>query len=115
MDTNTIISICVIGVVLILIGAYLIITRQKDVKEWLKYAVIAAEKELGSGTGQLKLRQVYDWFTGKFKIFSIILPFKVFCAWVETALETMENWLSEYDGINEYVHPEIEEDVEDDE
>jgi hypothetical protein len=30
-----------------------------SVKEWLLYAVATAEKELGSGTGQLKLRYVY--------------------------------------------------------
>ena len=32
------------------------------VKEWLLWAVVLAEKELGSGTGQLKLRYVYDLF-----------------------------------------------------
>ena len=31
-----------------------------QVKEWLLYAVMAAEKELGSGTGALKLRFVYS-------------------------------------------------------
>lgn len=37
-----------------------------SVKEWLLYAVAQAEKELGSGTGQLKLRYVYDMFILKF-------------------------------------------------
>ena len=32
------------------------------VKEWLLYAVTMAEKELGGGTGKLKLRYVYDLF-----------------------------------------------------
>ena len=30
------------------------------VREWLLWAVTGAEKELGGGTGRLKLRQVYD-------------------------------------------------------
>ena len=30
------------------------------VKEWLLWAVTEAEKDLGGGTGKLKLRQVYD-------------------------------------------------------
>ena len=32
------------------------------VREWLLWAVTEAEKELGGGTGALKLRQVYDLF-----------------------------------------------------
>lgn len=34
------------------------------VREWLLYAVTKAEKEMGGGTGQIKLRYVYDmWGT----------------------------------------------------
>ena len=33
-------------------------TQISNIKEWQKYAVIQAEKELGPGTGQLKLRKV---------------------------------------------------------
>ena len=33
------------------------------VREWLLYAVTKAEKELGAGTGKLKLRYVYDMFS----------------------------------------------------
>ena len=32
------------------------------VREWLTYTVMIAEKELGSGTGKVKLRFVYDLF-----------------------------------------------------
>ena len=34
--------------------------KTAKVKEWLLFAVVQAEKELGSGTGQLKLRYVYN-------------------------------------------------------
>lgn len=36
------------------------------VKEWLLWAVTEAEKDLGGGTGKLKLRQVYDLFVQRF-------------------------------------------------
>lgn len=57
------------------------------VKEWLKYAVAVAEKELGSGTGQLKLRQVYDMFIAQFPVFARIVPFAIFSKWVDLSLE----------------------------
>lgn len=55
--------------------------------EWLKYAVAYAEQELGSGTGQLKLRTVYDLFIDKFPAFSTIVPFRLFSYWVDLALD----------------------------
>lgn len=72
---------------------YLIINQKSKVIEWLKFAVAEAEKLLGSGTGQLKLRQVYDWFCEKFPVIAAILPFRVFSAWVDIALETFDKWL----------------------
>ena len=61
---------CVIGV--IGFGIYQFIKLEKDkqleiVKEWLLLAVVEAEKKLGGGTGQIKLRYVYDMFIEKFK------------------------------------------------
>lgn len=38
------------------------------VREWLLYAVTKAEKELGGGTGQIKLRYVYDMFVARHRI-----------------------------------------------
>ena len=50
--------------------------RQKEIiSEWLLLAVIKAEKELGSGTGQVKLRYVYDLFIDKFKVMSMFITF----------------------------------------
>lgn len=78
------------------------------VKEWLKYAVIEAEKYLGTGTGQLKLRAVYDMFVETFPIFSKILPFSIFSRLVDDALEWMNEQLSKNKMINDYVNEEIE-------
>lgn len=73
------------------------------VKEWLKYAVTLAEKELGSGTGQLKLRQVYDWFVDTFPVFSKILPFVIFSKMVDNALEWLRIELEKNNNIKIYV------------
>ena len=43
------------------------------VREWLLYAVTKAEKELGAGTGKLKLRYVYDMFVARFEWLSMML------------------------------------------
>ena len=62
-------------------------------KEWLKYAVCYAEEMLGSGTGQLKLRYVYDMFIEKFPALASVLPFSIFSKWVDLALEWMREQL----------------------
>lgn len=103
MSIGDIIALSIGGVIGIIIIVYLILNQRKKVIEWLKYAVAEAEKLLGSGTGQLKLRKVYDWFCEKFPIVSAILSFKVFSAWVDTALDVMNKWLETNGKIESYV------------
>lgn len=62
-------------------------------KKWLLLAVIEAETELGSETGQLKLRYVYDLAIDKFKWLSIV-PFTQFEKWVDEALDEMKDLLA---------------------
>lgn len=88
-------------ILVILICVYGCMTGK--VKEWLKYAVTLAEKELGSGTGQLKLRQVYDWFVDTFPVFSKILPFAIFSKMVDSALEWLRIELEKNNNIKIYV------------
>ena len=88
-----------IGVILICI--YGCMTGK--VKEWLKYAVVEAEKYLGTGTGQLKLRAVYDMFVEAYPVFSKILPFSIFSKMVDDALEWMRIQLESNIKIKEYV------------
>lgn len=64
-------------------------TQIKIVKEWLRYAVTLAESELGSGTGQLKLRMVYNMFLSKFPTLAKLIPFETFSVYVDEALEWM--------------------------
>ena len=75
----------------------------ETVKEWLLYACIQAEKELGGGTGQLKLRYVYDLFITRFPAVAKIVSFNVFSGWVDTALEQMKALLAQNKAIQEVV------------
>ena len=72
-------------------------------KEWLKYAVSLAEKELGSGTGQLKLRQVYDSFVSKYKWISVLISFDKFSELVDEALVWMRTEIDENQKIKNYI------------
>lgn len=69
------------------------------VKEWLKWAVMVAETELGSGTGQAKLHMVYDMFVEKFPAIASVLPFSIFSKWVDLALEWMRDQLEKNENI----------------
>lgn len=103
MEINDIIALSVGGIILVGGIIYLICNQRQKIQEWLKYAVTEAEKFFGGGTGQLKLRQVYEWFCTQFPIIAAIVPFKVFSAWVDVALETMKEWLEHNDRIAMYV------------
>lgn len=63
------------------------------VREWLLWAVTGAEKELGGGTGKLKLRQVYDLFVVRFPWLVRVVPFELFSSMVDDALEEMRKML----------------------
>lgn len=75
----------------------------KKVREWLLYAVIMAEKELGGGTGQIKLRYVYNLFAERFPSLVPIVPFELFSALVDEALEKMRHLLDTNLDIKAYV------------
>ena len=78
--------------------------RQKEIIiEWLLLAVIKAEKELGDGTGQLKLRFVYDLFIDKFRFVSMLISFSQFSELVDQALDTMRDMLDSNKQIKDYV------------
>lgn len=99
--SNNVLVYIMASVIFILLIVYAVMTNK--VKEWLKYAVTIAEKELGSGTGQIKLREVYDWFLEMFPVFSKILPFIIFSKMVDNALEWMRLQLENNDNIRNFV------------
>ena len=75
----------------------------ENLKEWLKLAVTEAEAALGSGTGQLKLRDVYDMAVEKFPWVGEFITFETFSTWVDEALEWMNNQLESNENVKAYV------------
>lgn len=73
------------------------------VKEWLLYAVTKAEKELGSGTGQIKLRYVYDMFIAKFPYLVKVIPFEVFSVLVDETLDKFREMLNNNTNLQSYI------------
>lgn len=101
-------------VVLVCIGTIAVIAIKKfaalptdeqldKVKEWLLFAVVQAEKELGAKTGQIKLRYVYDMFLSKFPALVNIISFEQFSELVDEALDEMKHLMSTNNNIKIYV------------
>ena len=74
------------------------------VREWLLWAVTEAEKELGGGTGALKLRQVYDLFIIRFPWLAKVISFDMFSALVDEALEEMRELLKTNQAVSAFVN-----------
>ena len=85
IQIGVITAIIIVAVVLIIIA----VKQPKKVKEWLLWAVIQAETTLGGGTGQVKLRAVYDLFVERYKFISFLVSFDTFSKWVDVALDEM--------------------------
>ena len=73
------------------------------VREWLLWAVTEAEKELGGGTGKLKLRQVYDLFVTRFPWLAKIVSFELFSDMVDDALDEMREMLQNNKAVQQLV------------
>lgn len=93
--------IAIIGVTV-----YFLISGKQSVKNYLLYAVSLAESELGSGTGRLKLAQVYSDFVAKYPILSKIIPFAVFSVWVDAALDEMRHLIRTNSDIKAFIEGE---------
>lgn len=80
--------------------------QKAKVKEWLVWGCIEAEKALQSGTGQLKLRQVYNMFCSvpAFTWVAKIISFDLFSKWVSDALVTVKEMLVNNPTLATYVY-----------
>lgn len=79
------------------------ILNEKRIKKWLLQAVVLAEKELGSGTGKVKLSTVYDMFIVRFPIVSKLISFNTFSSFVDDVLVTMRELLESNKSLKEYI------------
>lgn len=73
------------------------------IRQWLLLAVIEAEKQLGGGTGAVKLRYVYDMFIKRFKFMSKIITFEQFSSLVDEALEVMRLMIQQNQNVAAYI------------
>lgn len=90
-------------VILIAVIAYFIITGKEGIIQALVYMTGQAEKELGSKTGQIKLRYVYNMFVEKYPVLSKIIPFGVFSNWVDEALDQLKHLMETNDQVRYYI------------
>ena len=77
--------------------------QYKQVREWILYAVIEAEKTLGSKTGQIKLRMVWDMFLERFPHISPFVTFDMFSGWVDVALIKMREMIQSNKAVSDYI------------
>lgn len=96
----------VIFVIGVFIGKFLNLPTSEQInkcKEWLVWAVTQAEAELGGGTGQLKLRAVYDVFVQRFPAVAQAISFDTFSLWVDEALVDMREMLQNNKAVKNLV------------
>lgn len=96
---GTIILIALVGLT---IKEFIELGKEKQlekVREWLLYACIMAEKKLGGGTGQVKLRYVYDLFVEKFSFLKSLVTFEQFSEMVDEALVKMREMLEKNPNV----------------
>lgn len=114
---NFIITNFVIIVCLLACGAYLGIKVKEfaqkpkgeqieNVKQWLIQACLEAERDLQSGTGQLKLRVVYNKFLSipAFQWVARVVTFEQFSKWVGVALNKSKEMLINNPTLAEYTY-----------
>lgn len=102
-------AIAVIVVAAVSIYKYLKLPTEDQLrafKEWLLYAVVICEKELGEKTGRLKLRMCYDMAVTKFPWITKVLTFDEFAELVDEALEKMRDLLDSNSYVQNYVEGE---------
>lgn len=92
--TITILVVFVIVAILAILAL-----RFSAFRNWLVFAVTEAEKALGSGTGQLKLRYAYDLAIKTFPVIAKIIPFELFSWLVDCALNVMNKMIDNNNEI----------------
>lgn len=80
--------------------------QREKIMEWLIWACIEAERELQSGTGQLKLREVWNMFCAvpAFAVAAKLISFEAFSGWVTDALAVAKEMLVKNDNLAGYVY-----------
>ena len=96
--------IWIIPIAVVAIGLVLwFIKGKRDAMQWLVYAVAQAESYLGSGTGELKLSEVYGAFMKQFPALSRFITFNTFKKMVDIALKQLKELAEEKADIADFI------------
>lgn len=98
--------IALVTVVILAIRAFMKLptsAQKEKVKKCLLAWVIQAEKELGGGTGKVKLSTVYGTFVTAFPILKNFISFETFSLWVDDALDEMRKMLEQNENLKQVV------------
>lgn len=68
--------------------------RIETIKQWAVYACALAEAHLGSGTGQMKMRETYDMFLQRFPSLATVITYEKYKEIAEKALLEFKQMLS---------------------
>lgn len=94
MEIYEIIAVCMLAGAMIMLGVRMVIDKEFSVQKWLVGAVAQAERLIGSGNGQKKLKRVYEMFNARFPAFSVFVSLDTFSRWVDIALDIAGDILS---------------------
>lgn len=104
---NIVFVLLIVAAICIVAVWFFKLEKEKQIKilqEWLLLAVVQAEKALGSGTGQIKLRYVYDLFLQRFKLLPHFISFEQFGLFVDEALTTMRVMIQNNKSVDDYIN-----------
>lgn len=106
---NWYVIVAILAGIATLVGAVIaffklpVAAQKERIRQWLLWAVSLAEQKFGGGTGQLKLREVYDKFIVRFPVISKIISFQTFSNLVDEVLVEMKEMLNKNDSINNII------------
>ena len=102
--------IVIVIAILVISGVFIFNFLQKpseqklqNIKEWAIYACALAQAHLGSGTGQLKMRETYDMFISRFPDLVKIVPFEMYKNIAESALLEFKKMLENNPKVKELI------------
>lgn len=93
----------IVILLLVIVGLISFLSKKANIQKLLTYICLEAERQWGSKTGTIKLRQVYDWFTSKYPIMSTIITFNQFSKMVDIGLVEMRDLISKNPNIAKYI------------
>ena len=77
--------------------------KLQSVKEWAIYACAIAQAHLGSGTGQLKMRQTYDMFIIRFPDLAKVISYETYKMTAELALTELKKMLATNPNVKDLI------------